>query len=206
MSSKQTPPAAIAIRDVQDSDLPTITAIYNHNILTTTATYELDPLSPSAMRAKLSAAQEAGFPCLVAEESPSPSPSSSSSPSESESPKVLGYAYASAFRPRPAYRFTVEHSIYVASDARARGVGRLLMEALVKECERLGFRQMVAVIGDGRPDSPSVLFHEKLGFRYSGRLEGSGYKFGRWLDTTFMQLTINGGTGSLPDPALLPEV
>ncbi|KAK4040862.1 acyl-CoA N-acyltransferase [Parachaetomium inaequale] len=190
MSSKQTP---IIIRDVQDGDLTTITDIYNDTVINTTATYELDPLSLSAMSDRLSAIKEAGFPCFVAEES-------------CDFPRVLGYAYASAFRPRPAYRFTVEHSIYVASDSRARGVGSLLMEALIKECERLGFRQIVAVIGDGRSYSPSVLFHKKLGFRYSGRLEGSGYKFGRWLDTTFMQFTINGGIGSSPDPTILPEV
>jgi phosphinothricin acetyltransferase len=182
---------------------PTITDIYNDNIVNTTATYGLDPLSPSAMRAKLSASKEAGFPCLVAA---AEEEEESLSSSESPSSKGLGYAYASAFRPRPAYRFTVEHSIYVAADSRARGVGSLLMAALIKECERLGFRQMVAVIRNGRPDSRSVLFHEKLDFRYSGRLEGSGYKFGRWLDTTFMQLTINGGIGNLLGAALLPEV
>lgn len=176
----------ILIREAQDGDLAFITAIYNDAVVNTTATYELDPLSQSTMSGRLSVIKDAGFPCFVAEESSAPH-------------KILGYAYVSAFRPRPAYRFTVEHSVYVAGDARARGVGSLLMGSLIQECERLGFRQIVAVIGDGRPDSPSVLFHRKLGFRDSGKLEGSGYKFGRWLDTSFMQLTINGGIETRPD-------
>ncbi|KAK4109201.1 phosphinotricin acetyltransferase [Canariomyces notabilis] len=182
--------SSITIRDLQDGDLESIADIYKHAVLNTTATYELDPPSPSALGGRLHAIREAGFPCFVAE---------NSSSSSSDMPRILGYAYASEFRPRPGYRYTVEHSIYVASSARGHGVGTLLMDALIKACEGLGFRQMVAVIGEGGDTSPSVLFHRKLGFRYAGTLEGSGYKFGRWLDTVFMQRAINGGTGSLPD-------
>jgi len=189
MEQDRTP---ITIRDIRDEDIPAITKIYNDIVANTTATYEVDPPSPSTMNDRLSAVRTAGFPCLVA--------------ASSDSEVILGYAYASAFRSRPAYRFSVEHSVYVASNARARGVGRQLMQALVNECERLGFRQMIAVIGDGGPSSPSVLFHQKLGFKISGTLEGSGYKFGRWLDTVLMQLAIGGGAGSRPDPASLPEV
>jgi phosphinothricin acetyltransferase len=188
MPSEQT---SIIIRETRDGDLPAITAIYNDAVVNTTATYEIDPPSQSTMSDRLAAIKDAGLPCLVAEGS-------------SDSPNILGYAYVNAFRPRPAYRFTVEHSVYVASDARARGVGSLLMRNLIQECERLGFRQIVAVIGDGRPDSPSVLFHRKLGFRHSGKLEGSGYKFGRWLDTSFMQLPINGGIATHPDSSPQP--
>ncbi|KAL2257913.1 hypothetical protein VTK26DRAFT_8984 [Humicola hyalothermophila] len=188
MEQDQTP---ITIRNIRDEDIPAITKIYNDIVANTTATYEVDPLNPSTMNDRLSAVKAAGFPCLVA---------------TSKVPEILGYAYASAFRPRPAYRFSVEHSIYVAPNARGRGVGRRLMQALIKECERLGFRQMIAVIGDGGPSSSSVLFHQKIGFKISGTLEGSGYKFGRWLDTVFMQLAIGGGAGSPPDPASLPEV
>ncbi|AEO62144.1 hypothetical protein MYCTH_2313181 [Thermothelomyces thermophilus ATCC 42464] len=189
----------IIIRGVRDEDIPAITEIYHDVVTNSTATYEVDPPTVSVMRDRLSALREAGFPCLVAASS-----SSSSSP-DTGSRGILGYAYASAFRPRPGYRFTVENSVYVAPDARARGVGRHLMQALVKECERLGFRQMVAVIGDGGPSNPSVLFHEKLGFTVSGVLKSSGYKFGRWLDTVFMQLAIGDGAESPPDPASLPE-
>jgi phosphinothricin acetyltransferase len=180
--------SSITIRDLQDGDLETIADIYKDAVLNTTATYELDPPSPSVLGDRLRAIRETGFPCFVAEAS-----------SSSDMPGILGYVYASEFRARPGYRYTVEHSIYVASDARGQGVGTLLMGALIKACESLGFRQMVAVIGEGSGTSPSVLFHKKLRFRYAGTLEGSGYKFGRWLDTTFMQLSINGGTESLPN-------
>jgi phosphinothricin acetyltransferase len=118
---------------------------------------------------------------------------------------IMGYAYAGAFRPRPAYRFVLEVSIYVAPEAKGRGIGRLLLEALIEEVRRLGFRQIIAVIGDGTPESASVRLHEKLGFRHSGRLEGTGYKHGRWLDTTFMQLTLNEGAATPPDPQSFPE-
>lgn len=184
---------SIIVRDVRDDDVEAITDIYAENVINTTTTYELDPPSPSTMRDRLFSTKAAGFPCLVAEQM-------------TGHRTVLGYAYVNAFRSRPAYRFTVEHSVYVASDTRGRGVGTLLMERIVIECEKLGFHQIVAVIGDGNPDSPSCLFHQKLGFRYSGKLEGSGFKFGRWLDTTFMQLAINGGIHSLPGPTSMREV
>src|SRR5690606_82791 len=118
-----------------------------------------------------------GYPYLVAE----------------ESGRVLGYAYAGPFRPRRAYRFMVEDSIYIAPDVQGRGIGRRLLAALIEECRKLGFRQIAAVIGDGSPESPSVRLHEVLGFRHMGMLEASGYKHGRWLDTVFMQLSLNGG-------------
>jgi phosphinothricin acetyltransferase len=93
----------------------------------------------------------------------------------------------------------------VAPEAKGQGVGLLLMQSLIESCRAAGFRQVIAVIGDGRPDSASVRLHEKLGFRHSGRLEGSGYKHGRWLDTVFMQLPLNGGALAPPDPDSLPE-
>jgi phosphinothricin acetyltransferase len=130
-----------------------------------------------------------GFPYLVAEKAGA----------------LLGYAYAGAFRPRPAYRFIVEDSVYVAPQAKGQGVGLKLMQALIEAAQAAGFRQIVAVIGDGHPDSASVRLHEKLGFRHSGRLEGSGYKHERWLDTVFMQLSLNGGAQVPPDPESLPE-
>src|SRR5262249_22204203 len=119
--------------------------------------------------------------------------------------RVAGYAYAGPFRPRLAYRFIVEDSVYIAPDAKGRGLGRALMQRLIEESTRLGFRQMIAVIGDGSPHSRSVRLHETLGFRHSGRLEGSGFKHGRWLDTVFMQLSINGGNALPPDLDSLPE-
>jgi L-amino acid N-acyltransferase YncA len=180
---------SIPIRSATEADLDRITAIYADAVEHGTASYELEPPSRKEMVARFVALTEAQYPYIVAE----------------AGGVVVGYAYASAFRPRPAYRFIAEDSIYVAPEAKGRGVGKALLERLIVETQVLGFRQLIAVIGDGRPDSPSVKLHEKAGFRHSGRLEGSGYKHGRWLDTVFMQLTMNGGAGSDPDPGSLPE-
>jgi phosphinothricin acetyltransferase len=182
--------SSLSTRPARTGDLSTITAIYADAVLTGTASYELEPPTRAEMGARLEALQAGGFPYLVAEE---------------ESGAVLGYAYAGPFRPRPAYRFVVEDSVYVAPEAKGRGVGLALMRELIEATRGLGFRQMIAVIGDGRADSASVRLHEKLGFRHSGRLEGSGYKQGRWLDTVFMQLAMNGGTAAPPDPQSWPE-
>ncbi len=177
------------LRSATPDDLDAITAIYADAVTNGTASYELEPPSLEDMTARFEALAAAGFPYIVAE----------------RQGDVLGYAYAGPFRARPAYRFIVENSIYVAPRARGLGIGRLLLERLVVEASSLGFRQMIAVIGDGHADSPSVRLHEKMGFRHSGRLEGSGYKHGRWLDTAFMQLSMNGGVASDPDPESLPE-
>ena len=177
------------IRPVTEADLDAITAIYADAVLNGTASYELEPPSRDEMGQRCRGLVERGFPYLVA----------------LSGGDVLGYAYAGPFRPRPAYRFIVENSVYVAPDAKGRGIGRTLMLALIAEVERLGFRQVIAVIGDGRPDSASVRLHAKLGFRDSGRLEGSGFKHGRWLDTAFMQLSLNGGSAVPPDSGSMPE-
>ena len=141
------------------------------------------------MRQRFRALVDGGFPYFVAEIDGA----------------IAGYAYAGPFRPRPAYRFVVEDSVYVAPQAKGRGIGRALLQRLIEETTRHGFRQMIAVIGDGRPDSASVRLHEALGFSHCGRLEGSGFKHGRWLDTVFMQLAMNGGDAVPPDPDSLPE-
>ena len=185
MPSASTP----VLRAVAVADVPAIAAIYAHAVRTGTASYELEPPSEAEMAARFDALSAGSFPFFVAE-----SPNG-----------VLGYAYAGPFRPRRAYRFMVEDSIYLAPSAQGHGTGRLLLSTLVEECARLGFRQMVAVIGDGKRNQASVRLHETLGFRHAGLLEGSGYKHGRWLDTVFMQLPLNGGTASPPDPQSLPE-
>lgn len=179
----------IRIRPATVADLGTITEIYADAVSNGTASYELDPPDRAEMETRFAALNRGGFPYIVAE----------------SDGRILGYAYAGPFRTRPAYRFIVEDSIYLSPDARGRGVGRLLLEHLVLEVERLGFRQIVAVIGDGRPDSASVKLHERSGFRFSGRLKGSGYKHGRWLDTIFMQRSLNGGNTSDPDPDFRSE-
>lgn len=179
-----------AIRAAAPADLDRITEIYADAVLHGTASYELEPPTRADMGARFDGLKAGGFPYIVAEAGDGP---------------VLGYAYAGPFRPRPAYRFVIEDSVYVAPEAKGRGVGLLLMRELVEAARALGFRQMIAVIGDGRPDSASVRLHEKLGFRHCGRLEGSGYKHGRWLDTVFMQLAMNGGAAASPDPESWPE-
>jgi phosphinothricin acetyltransferase len=177
------------IRRAAAADLDRITDIYANAVRHGTASYELEPPGRADMEARFAALSGNGFPYIVAEQDGG----------------ILGYAYAGPFRPRPAYRFVLEDSIYIAPEARGRGIGRLLLAALIEEVRRLGFRQIIAVIGDGTPESASVRLHEKLGFRHSGRLEGTGYKHGRWLDTTFMQLTLNEGAATPPDPQSFPE-
>jgi phosphinothricin acetyltransferase len=179
-----------SIRTAREADLDRITEIYADAVRHGTASYELQPPDRVEMEARFAALVGKGFPYIVGEE---------------EDGRVLGYAYAGPFRPRPAYRFVVEDSIYVAPEAKGKGVGAKLLRNLVEEVRRLGFRQIIAVIGDGTPDSVSVRLHEKLGFRHSGRLEGSGYKHGRWLDTAFMQLSLNGGAEEPVDPESFPE-
>ncbi|WP_027146199.1 GNAT family N-acetyltransferase [Mesorhizobium sp. WSM3626] len=179
----------ILIRPATPVDLDIITKIYADAVTNGTASYELEPPSRAEMGTRFATLAAGGFPYLVAEKDDA----------------VLGYAYAGPFRPRPAYRFIVEDSVYVAPDAKGQGVGLKLMQSLVAAAKAAGFRQIVAVIGDGHADSASVRLHEKLGFRHSGRLEGSGYKHGRWLDTVFMQLSLNGGASVPPDPDSLPE-
>ena len=110
---------------------------------------------------------------------------------------IAGYAYAGSYRPRPAYRFSVEDSIYVDPKAQRRGAGRLLLERLIEECERRGFRQMVAVIGDSA-QTPSIELHRALGFRMVGTVENVGYKFGRWLDSVNMQRALGPGATTRP--------
>ncbi len=179
----------LSIRKARPADIDRITEIYADAVANGTASYELEPPDRAEMAARFAALTRDGFPYLVAE----------------AGGIVAGYAYAGAFRTRPAYRFIVEDSVYVAPEARGRGVGEALLQALIAAVRALGFRQIVAVIGDGGPASASVRLHEKLGFSHSGRLSGSGYKHGRWLDTVFMQLELNGGTTLPPDPQSWPE-
>jgi phosphinothricin acetyltransferase len=179
----------IDLRPATLADLPEITDIYRYSVANGTATYELEAPSEAEMRARFLKLSGAGFPYLVAE----------------KAGRILGYAYVGPFRDRPAYRFMVENSIYLAPGAQGLGLGRVLLERLLAESAALGFRQMIAVIGDGRPDSASVKLHERFGFRHCGTIEGSGYKHGRWLDTVLMQIEMNGGNTTPPDPDSLPE-
>jgi phosphinothricin acetyltransferase len=139
------------------------------------------------MAARFSGIREKGYPYVVAEDAAA---------------GLLGYAYASAFRTRPAYRWMVEDSIYLAADARGRGIGKLLLGGLLRRCEELGFRQMVAVIGGATP--ASIALHRAAGFSEIGLLKGAGYKHGRWLDTMLMQKSLGEGTASHPKTLAYP--
>ncbi|HEX2148255.1 MAG TPA: GNAT family N-acetyltransferase [Pseudorhizobium sp.] len=177
----------VTLRDARLSDLPDITAIYADSVLNGTASYELEPPQEAEMRERMLAITSKGFPYIVAED-----------------PRgtLFGYAYASPFRTRPAYRWLVEDSIYLAPAARGQGIGRALLAELLLRCTRLGFRQMVAVIGGA--SEASVALHRGLGFEMSGTLKGTGFKHGRWLDTVLMQIALGDGTTSSPDQTIYP--
>jgi L-amino acid N-acyltransferase YncA len=170
------------IRTSRDADLPAITAIYAAAVRTGTASFELEAPDAAEIARRRQAVMSAGLPWLTAE----------------RGARVLGYAYAGAFRPRPAYRFAVENSIYVDTEAHGQGIGALLLAELVARCERWGARQMIAVIGDSA-NTASIALHAKLGFRHAGRVEQVGWKFERWLDVVFMQRALGCG-GAAPAP------
>ena len=171
------------VRPVTLADLPAITDIYAHAVTHGTASYEYDPPTLAEMTKRHDALVSANYPYIVA---------------ENAAGTILGYAYAGAFRTRPAYRFMVEDSIYIAPTAQGQGVGRLLLSNLIQQCEASNYRQIIAVIGDGEVNQASVKLHTSLGFTHSGRITGSGYKHGRWCDTILMQLAINTGAATHP--------
>ena len=179
---------ALNIRDTAPADIPSITAIYRHAVLNGTASFELDPPDEAEMRSRYEAIRAGEYPYIVAED---------------EERRIVGYAYANAFRSRPAYRWSVENSVYIDPQMQGRGIGRILMAALLEKTEALGFRQVIAVIG-GSQHKASIRLHESLGFEMIGTFKGSGFKFGGWLDTVLMQKALNGGDTSLPDEASYP--
>lgn len=172
----------LTIRPAEEGDLDGITAIYADAVTRGTASYELEPPDRDEMANRWRSLTGNGYPYLVAV----------------RGGRVAGYAYAGPYRPRPAYRFTVENAVYIAADARRGGIGRALLVQLIETCEGLGFRQMIAVIGDGTNHAASVGLHAALGFRRIGVIEGSGYKHGRWLDTVLMQRSLGDGKASPP--------
>jgi L-amino acid N-acyltransferase YncA len=174
--------SAVSIRPATPADVPAITRIYAHAVKHGTASFELDPPDEAEMARRQRTLLDGGYPYIVAEIDGA----------------LAGYAYAGPYRPRPAYRFSVEDSIYIDPPAQRRGVGRVLLEHLIEECERRGFRQMIAVIGDS-VQAPSIELHRALGFRMIGAVENVGYKFGRWLDSVNMQRALGAGATTKPD-------
>lgn len=180
--------SAYALRDATVADIPAITAIYRHAVLHGTASYELTPPDEAEMTRRFEGLTGDDYPYIVAEDGAG---------------LVLGYAYAGPFRARPAYRWSVEDSVYLAPDAQGYGVGRALLKRLVELCEEKGFRQMIAVVG-GSDHAPSIRLHERMGFRTIGIFQNSGFKHGRWIDTVFLQLPLGESGTTPPDEAEYP--
>jgi phosphinothricin acetyltransferase len=169
------------VRDSREDDVPGMQEIYAFHVLHGLASFEEQPPSVEEMARRRAAVIAAGYPHLVAE----------------LDGEVAGYSYASAYRPRPAYRFTVENSVYVRAGLVGRGVGRALLGALIERCEAGPWRQMIAVIGD-TGNEPSIGLHAAFGFRRTGTLRAVGFKFGRWVDSVIMQREL--GEGESTDP------
>jgi L-amino acid N-acyltransferase YncA len=168
-------------RDATQADLPAMAAIYAHHVLNGTGTFEEVPPDEAELGARLTRNQAHGWAWLVAE----------------DADEVKGYGYYAALRDRSAYRFAAEDSIYVRDDVRGQGVGKALVEALLKRAEAAGFRQMFAVIGDSE-NVGSIGLHLSLGFKQVGVLKAAGLKFGRWLDVVYMQRALGLGDKSIP--------
>jgi phosphinothricin acetyltransferase len=171
----------LSIRPTLASDITAITRIYAHAVKHGTATFELEPPDETEMLRRFDKLRTGGFPYIVAEVEGT----------------VAGYAYAGAFRERPAYRFTVEDSIYIAPEMHRRGIGRALLMRLIEEAEAAGFRQMMAVIGDSA-QAGSIGVHRACGFEDAGVFKAVGFKFGRWLDTVQMQRALGEGSRTTP--------
>ncbi len=169
------------LRAATPADIAAVQAIYAHHVRHGLASFEIEPPSPAEMLGRFESITGPGYPYLVA----------------TDGDTVLGYAYASAYRARPGYRYTVEDSVYVTPSAVGRGIGRQLLTRLVAECERRGYRQMLAVIGDSA-NAASIELHRACGFAHHGTLQSVGFKFGRWVDSVVMQRPLGQGDRTLP--------
>lgn len=172
--------SAVHIRQAKVQDGGAIAAIYAHHVLHGTATFDTAPRSQADTKAKILECVTRDWPFLVA----------------IIDGAIVGYAYATQFRDRPAYVLACENSIYIHPDHLGQGVGKALLAALICSAECSGFRQMIAVIGGGEP--ASVALHTSLGFEHAGRMRSVGRKFGRWLDTVYMQIALGAGDSAPP--------
>lgn len=171
----------VRVRPATEQDMPAIQEIYAHYVLTTSASFEEEAPTVAEMTARWQRIQSRGMPYLVAV----------------HKNRVVGYAYGGAYRERSAYRYTIEDSIYIAPDMLGRGVGNSLMAPLIQKCTALGYRQMIAVIGDSA-NAASIALHSRHGFAVIGALRSSGFKFGRWSDAVLMQRALGEGDTTLP--------
>jgi len=179
---KTTP--AILVRDASDKELPAVQSIYAHHVLHGLATFEEVPPDIVEMAKRRQAILDLGLPYLVAE----------------ADGRVVGYAHAVPYRARPAYRNSIENTVYVTDGMDGRGVGSGLLGQLIARCEAGPWRQMLAVIGDSG-NTASIALHRRFGFRPVGTLEAVGFKFGRWVDTVLMQRSLGAGSATPPDMA-----
>lgn len=184
MKATDAPTSSAIVRDATEHDFEAIQAIYAHHVLTGVASFEETPPSVDDLRARREAVRRHGLPYLVAE----------------LDGVVAGYAYATPYRPRSAYRYAIEDSIYVSEACRGRGIGRVLLAALIARCEAGPWRQMIAVIADGGRGGSTSL-HRALGFEPIGTLRGVGFKHGRWIDTALMQRVLGDGAQTPPSNA-----
>ena len=175
----------VRVRDARRGDLAGIQKIYAHHVRHGLASFEETPPDLAEVTRRFEATVARGLPYLAAE-------------GEAAEPALQGYAYAGPYRSRPAYRYSVENSVYVAPGLEGRGIGRALLEELIRRCTALGYRQMIAVIGDSG-HLPSIEFHESLGFTRAGCLRSVGFKFGRWVDSVILQRRLGAGDATLPD-------
>lgn len=189
MTSLAQPPLPVLVRDATAADMAQVQAIYAFYVTRTAASFEEDPPGVDEMERRRRAIVDRGMPFLVAE----------------EKGEVLGYTYAGPWRPRSAYRYTVEDSIYVAPFVQGRGIGRALLSALIERCTALGYRRMIAVIGDSA-NQASIALHRDQGFRQEGVLRGVGLKFGRWVDVVMMHRVLGGDDRLLPDGGVAPPL
>ena len=172
------------VRDALDRDLPAVQGIYAAHVLEGLASFEEEPPSVAELAQRRMQVLERGLPYLVAE----------------QDGEILGYSYATVYRPRSAYRYALEDSVYVRRGCEGRGVGRLLLAELIARCEAGPWRQMIAVIGDSG-NAASIGLHRSLGFAEAGLLRAVGFKFGRWVDSVLMQRALNEGQETLPADA-----
>jgi phosphinothricin acetyltransferase len=174
---------ALIVRDAREDDMPTVQAIYAQHVLEGISSFELEPPDLTELLRRRADVLARSLPYLVAE----------------QRGEVVGYGYVTPYRPRPGYRFTVEDSVYVREGMGGMGIGREILAALVAHCERGGWRQMIAVIGNSE-NLASLRLHEGQGFRRVGVFESVGFKHGRWVDTVLMQRALGDGALTLPQP------
>lgn len=177
-------PSPVVLSDATEADMAQIQRIYAQHVLHGLASFEEEPPPLEEMLSRREKVLDHGLPYLVAK--------------DAHEDRVLGYAYATQYRPRRAYRFTVEDSVYIAEGAQRRGIGRLLLQGVIERCTASGFRQMIAIIGDGEHNAGSVAVHRSCGFRLVGSFTDVGFKHDGWRDTALMQRVLGPGAAEPP--------